>query len=435
MKNWRWLLCLLPFLTRASELPQPIVPAGVGVNIHFVKGHEHELDLIQAAGFKFIRMDFSWTDIEQRKGTYDWSGYEELLNNLERHGLGAILILDYSNPLYEKKVTAINPMTNKPHETLAAPQHPESVAAFVRWAAAGARHFRRRHVIWEIWNEPNVEFWSPEPNVEQYTALALATAKAIRVFDPSATIIGPASSEVPWDFLERFLKSGILEYLDAVSVHPYRRNRPPETAAEDFQRLKQMIDHYAPPARKGRIPILCSEWGYSTYTKGVSPETQAAFAVRQQLHNLLNGIPLSIWYDWKNDGPNPEEKEENWGTVMPNLTPKPAYGAFKTLTHELAGFRVAGRVPLLSQDDYLLLLTDTSGRQKLAGWTLGEPHEIRVELGEKALEGATVVTAGGDTSAPRGSSGRLTLPLTAAPKYVRLGTAAVSITTQDTNEK
>ena len=134
-------------------------------------------------------------------------------------------------------------------------------------------------MLWEIWNEPNGNFWSPKPDAQQYTALALATARAIREADPQATIIGPASSGFPWEFLETFLKSGVLEDLDAVSVHPYREpNRPPETAAADYQKLRTLIARYAPPARQDRIPILSGEWGYSTWKRGVTLETQAAFA-------------------------------------------------------------------------------------------------------------------------------------------------------------
>jgi polysaccharide biosynthesis protein PslG len=40
---------------------------------------------------------------------------------------------------------------------------------------------------------------------------------------------------------------------------------------------------------------------------------------------LLNGIPLSIWYDWKNDGRDPDDGEQNFGTVTDDLQPKPAY--------------------------------------------------------------------------------------------------------------
>src|SRR5207249_3455576 len=197
-----------------------IFPAGVGVNIHFVIGHEAELDMIATVGFKFVRMDFSWEGTEKQKGQYDWSGYDELTANLDKRGLRAVYILDYSNPLYEEAVESKDPTTGSMRKTTASPQHPESVGAFASWAAAATHHFHGRHILWEIWNEPNIQFWSPKPDVEQYTRLALAACKAIRAAEPGATIIGPASSGFPWKFLESFLGFGVLEYLDAVSVHP-----------------------------------------------------------------------------------------------------------------------------------------------------------------------------------------------------------------------
>ena len=416
------LACALPLLAVGAEIPDPVLPAGVGVNIHFVTGHEKDLDLIAAAGFKFIRMDFGWESTEPSKGEYNWAGYDELLANLEKRGLRAIFILDYSHRLYEETATSPNPITGQSHKTTASPQHPDSVAAFARWAAASAKHFQGRHVLWEIWNEPNISFWSPKPDAQQYTTLALAACKAIREAEPRATIIGPASSTFPWEFLETFLKSGVLEYLDAVSVHPYREpNRPPEMAAADYQKLRTLIARYAPPARQDRIPILSGEWGYSTWKRGVTLETQAAFAARQQLANLLDGVPLSIWYDWKNDGPDPNENEHNFGTVLPDLVPKPAYVAIQTLTRELSGYRVVRRLALTSDKDYALLCQNSTGRQKLAAWTLGEPHPVSIELSLKGDTKPTAVSGNGEPLTPKLESGRLSLELGAAPQYVSLG--------------
>src|SRR3954447_22524486 len=101
---------LLPGLllsSQGAEIPEAVLPAGVGVNIHFVTGNERDLDLIAAAGFKFIRMDFGWASIEKKNGVYDWSGYDELLAHLDERRLRALFILDYSNPLYEEMVGGV----------------------------------------------------------------------------------------------------------------------------------------------------------------------------------------------------------------------------------------------------------------------------------------------------------------------------------------
>jgi hypothetical protein len=403
---------------QGADFPELILPQGVGVNIHFTRGHERDLDMIAAAGFKFIRMDFGWGGIERKKGEYNWSAYDELTANLETRGLRALYILDYSNPLYEETVVSKNPITGKEQKDVASPQHPESVAAFARWAGAAAKHFAGRRIIWEIWNEPNISFWKPKPDVQQYTALALATANAIREADPNAIIVGPATSEVPVKFLEEFFAAGALVLLDAVSVHPYRSyKKGPETAAEDYAKLRALIEKYVPPAKRG-MPIISGEWGYSTFTnKGVSLETQAAFLVRQQLANLYAGVPISIWYDWKNDGPDLAEREHNFGTVTRDLQPRPAYLVLQALTRELSGYGIEKRLTTGSTNDWVLLFGKGTER-KLAAWTTGESHVTTV--GALGFRSANSVSGDGK---PRDASlvnGSLSLTLSALPQYVTL---------------
>jgi hypothetical protein len=100
-----------------------------GVNIHFTTGHEKDLDMIAAAGIKFIRMDFVWQNTEHTKGIYDCSAYDELTTNLKNRGLRALYILDYSNSLYEPEVGSKDPVTGEAQKGIAAPCHPESVEA------------------------------------------------------------------------------------------------------------------------------------------------------------------------------------------------------------------------------------------------------------------------------------------------------------------
>ncbi|MGH8022139.1 MAG: cellulase family glycosylhydrolase [Limisphaerales bacterium] len=360
-----WLFVLVSaqaFAALAGKFPALIIPAGVGVNIHFTIGHERDLNRIAAAGFKFVRMDFFWAQTEPRKGEYDWSDYDTLTGELKRHGLRPYYILDYSNPIYEEKG--------------ASPRHPQSIVAYARWAAAAARHFHGQGVIWEIWNEPNGSFWKPRADVTQYIALALAAARAIRSSDSVACIVGPTTARFDWNFLEAVCKSGLLQYLDGISVHPYRGG-PPETAAVDFARLRRLIARYAPAGRT--IPIISGEWGYSSCIKGVSPERQAQYIVRQQLSNLLNGVPLSIWYDWKNDGRDAADNEDNFGTVGYDLRPKPAYLAIQRMTRELSGYGIAQRFSTGNGNDFVLVLTNATGKIKLAAWTVKGPHRVTLK--------------------------------------------------------
>lgn len=414
------LLVLLPWtLVAAPDFPPLVIPEGVGVNIHFTRGHERDLDLIAAAGFKFIRMDFSWGGTERRKGEYAWGDYDDLTANLAKRGLRAIYILDYSNGLYEDTIVSRDPISGKETRSIAAPRKPESREAFARWAAAAVTHFKGRRIIWEIWNEPNIGFWRPEPNVEDYTQLVLATCKAVRAVDPDVAIIGPASSSFPWTFFESMFKGGTLECLDALSVHPYRGySQGPETAAKDYLRLGALVARHASPARK-ILPIISGEWGYATHAKGgVSLETQAAFVARQQLANLHAGIPISIWYDWKNDGTDPNEGEHNFGTVSNNLAFKPAYTAVKTLTRELAGYRVARRLDAGPDEAWTLLCVNSGGDQKLAAWSTGERRDVRLKLKLTDRNSVTAVDGQGNSIPVYLETGGIRLALQAAPQYV-----------------
>ncbi len=389
-------------------IPNAIVPLGLGVNIHFIEPPPRDIEMIAAAGFRFVRMDFAWSHIEREKGTYDFSGYKRLVDALAEHSIRPLFILDYGNPLYDNDL---------------APHTDEGREAFARFAGAGAARFKGRGVLWELWNEPNISFWRPKPNVNDYMALAKVALPAVRRADPDATIVAPATAGIPLDFLERCFEQGLLELVDAITVHPYRRD-PPETAARDYQNLRALIARYAPKGKEN-TPILSGEWGYSV--TWIPAEQQGQYLARQFLINLMNGVPLSIWYDWHDDGQDPNEKEHNFGTVTWDYQPKPAYLAAQTLIKELNGFRFAktltpGPSPTLRErgggegDDYAALFTKGDA-QKLALWTTGTPHAITLNLDAPA---ATLVSMTGEGRTVRTTDGKLTLELTGSPQYLTL---------------
>lgn len=353
-------LWLLPAPARPapSALPPPgRIPDGLGVNIHFTGAPARDLDGLQQGGFRWARMDFVWDAIEKQKGVYDFAAYDALVAGLDAHGMRPLFILDYGNDLYEK----------------GAPRSPSARAAFARFAAAAVTHYRGKRILWEIWNEPNGGFWQPQANVEEYGSLALATAQAIRAADPGATVLAPGTSTLPLPFFESLFKRGLLRYIDAVSFHPYRGGDP-ETAAADYAQLRQMIAKYAPSRD---VPLVSSEWGYNTVD--VSEKTQAQYLTRQWLFNIAEGIRVSIWYDWHDDGTDPKYTEHHFGTVNNDDTPKPAYLAAQALTRALAGCTFVKRLPLGSDQDYLLLFRSGKG-VKLAAWTTGDAHTVPVPL-------------------------------------------------------
>lgn len=405
------LCCLLSSALGAApahdtSLPGPTVPEGLGVNIHFTDPRPGEMEMLAAAGFRWVRMDLSWSRTEPAPGQYDFSSYDRLMASLEAHGIRALLILDYANKHYDQGLS---------------PCSDEGRAAFARWAAAAVGRFRARGILWEMYNEPNIRFWKPEPNVENYVKLALAVGRAIRAVAPEEMYIGPATSRIDMKFLESCFRGGLLEHWCAVSVHPYRQQGP-ETAAAEYAALRRLIDRYAPTGK--RIPILSGEWGYSAAWKTFDPQRQGKMLPRQWLVNLANDVPVSIWYDWHDDGRDPAEPEHHFGTVLnpyyagrdPVYDPKPAYLAAKTLTRLLEGFRYNKRLAVGTAEEHVLLFT-RGADVRLAAWTTAaEPREIALP----ASPGRFALTAHtGERLAPHTAGARgLQLVLGDAPQYL-----------------
>jgi hypothetical protein len=372
MKRWILLALAVAFSScpamaqRHPWLPALAVPSGAGVNIHFTDPRPGEMKMLSQA-FRWVRMDFDWGGTERARGQYDFSAYDRLFKALDEHKIRPLFILDYGNALYDG---GLSPHTD------------EGRAAMARWAAAAVTHFKGRGVLWEMWNEPNIGFWKPTPNVDDYILLARAVAKSIRAAAPGECHFGAATSQVDLKFLEACFKAGLLEQWDAVSVHPYRQNDP-ETASGEFRALRMLIESYKPRGRE--IPILSGECGYSTAWDKFSPERQGKYLPRQWMTNLMNDVPLSIWYDWHDDGLDPKEPEHHFGTVEHEFTqggdpykPKPSFLAARAFSQTFNGLDFNKRLALASPDDYIVLFAK-NGSVKIAAWTTSATaHSITI---------------------------------------------------------
>ena len=416
--------------TQPSNLPPLVFPDGVGVNIHFVNGasmwsdraniedpsygpiDRYMLDMIAAGGFKFIRMDMYWQDIETTKGVYDWAPYDTLVSELDHRGIKALFILDYNDTLYA-------------NGTFSAVVDSADIAAYSDFAAAAVKHFAGHHFVWEIWNEPNNTInWEPSHNAVQYAAMVAAASKAMRKADPTATIIAPAMAGIQLNVLDTLFQAGILNYVNGVSLHPYRDNPPPpripETVGPDFANVRALIAQYEPAG--DTIPIVSSEWGYSTCSPslgGVSRQTQADYFARMQLFNLYSGVPLSIWYDWKNDGVI-DKIGRHRGVVDYYLNPKPAYITATVLARELTGYRVVDRYNDGDTSDVILVMENAGDSVKVAAWATGAAHQLNFPLTSLSFPDTAKTIYWVNTNSDSGtipiSSGGFTDELSGTPK-------------------
>jgi polysaccharide biosynthesis protein PslG len=393
---------------QANALPSLTIPEGLGVNIHFTDPQPGEMKMLADTGVKWVRMDFLWNGTERQMGVYDFAAYERLLKALEEYHIRPIFILDYANPLYDQGLS---------------PHTEEGRNAFARWAAAAVQRFAGHGILWEIWNEPNWKtFWHPKPNTNDYIKLALEVGRQVRQVAPQETLIGPASARIPLGFLKKCLEAGLWQYWAGLSVHPYRGFMPPETVSVAFNRLRNRIKKIVPHERT--FPTLSGEWGYSTAYLGMNEIKQGKFLARMWLTNLANGIPLSIWYDWHDDGPDPKNTQQNYGLVRNTYyskrssvyDPKPAFLATKTLTHVLQGFTFKKCLPVDGSRDYVLLFQKDE-KLLLAAWTSSpKSHSVRIPAspGTFKIIGYTGEVLPSHLSDRKG----LTLTLKDSPQYL-----------------
>jgi polysaccharide biosynthesis protein PslG len=370
------------------------VPERLGVNIHFTQAKPGEAKMLADSGARWIRVDFFWHNVERSKGQYYFVDYDSLMATLRPYNIRPLFILDYENKFYDN---GLAPYTDVGRQ------------AFAQWAAASVQHFQGQGVLWEMWNEPNSPFWKPKANVQDYIKLAVAVGQAIRNVAPAEAYIGPGVQGFDFAFLEACFKAGLLNYWSAVSLHPYRDKADPETVSPGYDTLRALMAKYAPPGKQ--IPIIASEWGYSTEWPLVhDPDRQAGFLARTLLTDVASGIPVTIWYAW---GSAP-----GFSLVDPTLHPSPAYIAFQTLTSLLAGYTFSSRISLPSVSDYLLLFAPVSGSggNKYVAWTTAAPHSVSASVPSGHLYQTSYL---GETlpDLTAGTTG-LNLQLTDAPIYL-----------------
>lgn len=344
-----------------------IIPYNLGIHTHM---SESKVDVIglKNNGFKIVRDDITWSRVEYKPNQYDFenSGYDDYNKELVKSGIRPYYVLGFSNKLYEENNSVI---TNKGRE------------AYTKFVAKTASRYKNQNIIWEIWNEPNTErFWNPTfTSVEKYTDLVQSAAHAIRKNDPSGVIVAPALAEINQTslyWLEETFKRGLLNNIDAISIHPYR-GTPPETVISDYKLVKSLIAKYT----KKDISILSGEWGYSTglafYGIQLDQRQQCQYLVRMFLVNLYQEIPVSIWYDWKNDGQNKDDGEQNFGIrEFDSSVPKESALGASTLFKMLSGYHYSKRIDLGNSNDYLLEFINKEDQLTYVYWTTEAEHSF-----------------------------------------------------------
>jgi hypothetical protein len=321
-------VCLLVSASLAQEFSGVVSTwaeaSPFGINTHHRPGTE-EIESFALAGAQWMRMHYApWAFVEKERGVYTFPPeYDRFVDAWHEADIQILHILCYGNPLYSGS-----------EDVMVAPVGEEQVRAYADYVRAAVSHYQRWTKHWEIWNEPNGGgFWKPKPDPRAYFELLKAGYEAAKEADPTCFVIGGATSHADCVFLGRLFELGGADYMDAVSIHPYRPRFEASCGStgylDELWAVRELVNRY----RTG-LPVWITEMGWPTTawqgSGSVTPELQAAYLVRMYALSLAAGIERVFWYHYR-DG-------NQFGLLQwDDFAPKPSYHAYRTMTRVLSG--------------------------------------------------------------------------------------------------
>jgi len=402
------LLALAAAAARADQPPLPIL----GVMTHFAQGWSPSLaETVAQGGIGAVRDELYWQEIETSPGNYAFPpAFDRYMAALQGAHVQPLIELDFANTAYDRGLT---PYTHAGFE------------AYANYGVQVLRHYGGQIGAVEIWNEYNGSFCTgpaASNRSQTYAAMLKVAYKAIKAERPDVTVAGASTSGLPLPYLERLFQAGALDSMDAVSVHPYRYDSPPEGIELDIRDLQNLIAAYS---HSGPKPVWVTEIGWATKAaaaKGdlaIDEQTQAEYLVRAYALLLSAGVERIYWYLFRDDAMTP-----TMGLVRDDAAnaPKASFEAMRTMIAQIGGARFARR-DATPPDLYSLVFNRDSGEHVRVVWsvasrTIDVPPSCKIVdmLGNPVLAGP--VTLGASPVYIEGPLFSMPLPDPSAPRVV-----------------
>ena len=260
-----------------------------------------------------------------------------------------------------------------------------------KWAAlmdAFTRHLVERYGraeveswYFEVWNEPNIDFWNGKPQLETYLSFYDTTAKAVKAVNAKIRIGGPSTAQAAWadKFIAHCTENKIP--FDFVSTHVYGNDVAKDVFNTDekiprrdmvARSAKKVYDQVKASAAP-RTPIIWSEYN-ATYMNELEV-TDSAFMGPWLANNIREcaGLVTTMSY-WdisdvfEEQGIIKKPFYGGYGLVAEGGIPKADYRAFELL-HRL------GDTQLRSSSENALVTKRPNGSVVIALWNYAEPGE------------------------------------------------------------
>ena len=233
----------------------------------------------------------------------------------------------------------------------------------------------------EVWNEPNLDFWAGNPREETYYQLYDTAARAIKGVDSRLRVGGPATAQAAW--VDRFIKHVVEKNVpaDFVSTHVYGNDLASDVFGtnENIPRTQMVcravnkVHEQIKASARPDLPLFFSE--YNASYKNEPDVTDAPFMAPwladtiRQCDGMVQILSYWAFSDvFEEQGVVKEPFYGGYGAIAEDEIPKPAFNAFKVL-HMLGD----SRIETDSKD--ALVTRDADGHTVIALWNLFLPEE------------------------------------------------------------
>jgi len=347
----------------------------------------NDMEILKAAEVNLLRISFGWDGIEEEKDVYDWLFWDDFVRiAVDEYGVTLIPYVCYT-PIWNSTGDSTN-FWNHP---------PVDYEQFGKFMYALVSRYKDRIKTWEIWNEPDIEFFWNGP-IEDFVRLYKIGAEAVRQADPDAVIVlGGLAHKV--DYLESLFRDfEISPYVDVVNFHSYLETwdgHPAEDIIDYVHQVAEVVEKYG-----DNQPLWMAEVGYSTfryneyvsihynayYDYEKSPAYQAVHLFKT-LTMLLSTDKLSAiaWYEIKDLEPEDEVigdvNNRHLGIAYTDWTPKPAKSALRFFNRLFSqpNRPIDNLAAVIRQDDsdsHLFCFENEDGSVIVVGWLqTNKPHK------------------------------------------------------------
>lgn len=304
------------------------------------------LELMRAAGIGWVRVNWSWKDMQPQPGEFDFSQFD----------LAAQMAADYDIKLLPILLAVPAWASTAPPELIAEwgslspvdKYRPRDINEWLTYVRTVVERYdgdglddapgSPRLDYWEVWNEENLsQYWPPQPYADEYFVLLRETYTAIKEVDPTAKVVlgGLSGSGVKAEgggYLQQLYYLGAGDYFDVMSIHHYihpARENNIEALQASLEATRQVMDD----SGDSDVPLWLTEIGWSDAPNAWGQPTASQDEIAAFLRRVYSELPADkiFWYNFRNVFDDSPEVEHNFGLVNNDFTTKPSYGALASL--------------------------------------------------------------------------------------------------------